>query len=127
MGRVTHFEIHADQPERAVVFYRAVFGWEINKWAGPGEYWLIKTGPDSAPGINGGLLKRPVGIGGKGLNAFCCTVDVAQVDESVSRALAAGGAIAMAKMAVPGIGWLAYCLDTEGNTFGMMQRDPQAK
>ena len=57
MPRVIHFEIHADDPERAVRFYREIFGWEINKWPGPHDYWLIKTGAN-APGIDGGLMRR---------------------------------------------------------------------
>ena len=55
MSRVVHFEIHADKPERAAAFYQALFAWEFTKWAGPQDYWLIKTGPDSQPGINGGM------------------------------------------------------------------------
>ena len=58
MPRVVHFEIHADDPERAVNFYQDVFGWQIVKWEGPQDYWLITTGPDDEPGINGGLMKR---------------------------------------------------------------------
>jgi predicted enzyme related to lactoylglutathione lyase len=30
-------------------------------------------------------------------------------------------------MAIPGVGWLCYFKDTEGNIFGMMQNDPAAK
>ncbi len=57
MPRVVHFEIHADDPERAVKFYQNVFGWELTKWGGPHEYWVIKTGPDGSLGINGGLVR----------------------------------------------------------------------
>src|SRR5262245_23508443 len=82
MGRVVHFEIHTHNPERAVRFYTAVFGWEIVKWAGAAEYWLIKTGPDSVPGINGGLLKRhgPGPADGQAVNAHVCTAQVDSVD-----------------------------------------------
>ncbi len=51
MGRVVHFEIHGDDPERAAEFYRGVFGWEISKWDGPVDYWLVTTGEDSEPGV----------------------------------------------------------------------------
>ena len=44
MGRVVHFEIHADDPERAVKFYRGVFGWDVTKWDGPVDYWLVDHG-----------------------------------------------------------------------------------
>ena len=58
MPRVAHFEIHADQPERAIKFYTNVFDWTIEKWNGPQDYWLITTGEEDQPGINGGLMKR---------------------------------------------------------------------
>src|SRR3972149_5570591 len=61
MPRVIHFEIAADDPERAVAFYRKVFGWEIQKWEGPMEYWVITTGPKEEPGIDGGLGRRRQG------------------------------------------------------------------
>ncbi len=60
------------------------------------------------------------------VNAQVCTVDVPNADAAVEAALAAGGAIAMAKMAVPGVGWLAYVKDTEGNILGVMQTDSAA-
>ena len=49
------------------------------------------------------------------------------VDEALAKIEANGGKILRPKGAVPGVGWLAYCQDTEGNTFGLMQRDPTAK
>lgn len=58
--------------------------------------------------------------------AYVCTVDTVSVDDSVKRVEAGGGSIALPKMAIPGVGWLAYCKDTEGNIFGMMQADPKA-
>ena len=65
---VVHFEIPADQPERAAEFYRELFGWEI-KHLGPAgsggiDYWLVNTVPTDAegrptePGVNGGLMHR---------------------------------------------------------------------
>jgi predicted enzyme related to lactoylglutathione lyase len=42
-------------------------------------------------------------------------------------AISDGNTIWEEKMPVPGIGWLAYCKDTEGHIFGMMQNDPSAK
>jgi predicted enzyme related to lactoylglutathione lyase len=128
MPRVIHFEIHADTPERAVKFYQELFGWEFTKWEGPMPYWLIKTGPDGQPGINGGLLPRrgAAPAGELPVISYVCTVDVATVDDSLKKAVASGGVVAVPKMPIPGIGWLAYCKDTEGNIFGMMQSDPNA-
>jgi hypothetical protein len=127
MGRVIHFEIHADDPERAVAFYRTVFAWEFNLWNGPEPYWLIRTGPDGTPGINGGLLRRRGTIDGTAVIAYVCTVDVDDLEASTAKALGAGGTLALPRMAVPGIGWLAYVKDTEGNIFGMMQADAAAR
>ena len=127
MPRVVHFEIHAGDPERAVKFYQTLFGWTFQKWEGPMEYWMVITGPDDQPGINGGLVRRQGEIDGQAVIAYVCTVDVADLDASVQTALGNGGQIALQKMPIPGVGWLAYCKDTEGNIFGMMQNDPSAQ
>lgn len=129
MSRVIHFEIHAGEPERAIKFYQTLFGWTFQKWEGPMPYWLITTGPDSQPGINGGLIARqgPAPIPNQAVISYVCTIDVESLDASISTVQANGGGIALPKMPVQGIGWLAYCTDTEGNIFGMMQNDPDAK
>lgn len=127
MPRVVHFEIHATEPERAIRFYHDLFAWQFNKWAGPGDYWLIITGPKEEPGIDGGLVRRRGAIDGQAVLAYVCTVDVRSVDATVNTALKHGGSLALAKMAVPGVGWLAYLKDPEGNVFGIMQADPAAK
>jgi hypothetical protein len=120
MSRVIHFEIGADDPERAVKFYEKVFGWKINRW-GPVEYWLATTGPDAEPGINGAITPRV------DKRATVNTISVPNVDEFVKRIEQEGGKIVMAKSTVPGVGYMAYCQDTEGNIFGIMQEDPSAK
>lgn len=127
MPRVVHFEIHAGEPERAVGFYQKLFGWNFQKWDGPMEYWMVITGSDDQPGINGGLLRRQGEIDGQAVIAYVCTVDVADVDASLQTALDNGAQVALPKMGIPGVGWLVYCKDTEGNIFGMMQNDPNAK
>ena len=128
MPRVVHFEIHADQPDRAVRFYSDLFGWKFTLHNGPMPYWLITTGPDGTLGINGGLLKRPCPLSGTdGVIAYVCTVDVDDLDKVLARGLELGGVVALPKMPIPGVGWLAYLKDTEGNVFGLMQPDPGAK
>ena len=122
MARVVHFEIAADDPERAAAFYRSVFGWQIQKWDGPMEYWVITTGPKEEPGIGGGLGRRTEP--GSGTEN---TVGVESVDKAVQQVIANGGQVTHPKHAVPGVGWLAYCKDTEGNQFGIMQDDPSAQ
>ncbi|MCW2613076.1 MAG: Glyoxalase/bleomycin resistance protein/dioxygenase [Frankiales bacterium] len=130
MSRVVHFEVQADDVERAKRFYAAVFGWSFQ---GYGEvtgspYWGIVTGPDDQPGINGGLLSRPVAApaDGQGTNAFTCTVAVDDYDAVEQRILDGGGRVALPKTALRGMAWQGYYLDTEGNTFGIHQPDPDA-
>lgn len=127
MGRVIHFEIHADNPQRALTFYRSLFGWQFQKWDGPIDYWLIVTGPNEQKGINGGMIKRQGAIDGTAVIAYVCTVDTDNLDASMAKATQLGGQIVVPKMPIPGMGWLAYAKDTEGNIFGMMQADANAK
>jgi predicted enzyme related to lactoylglutathione lyase len=135
MNRIVHFEIHAANPERAARFYAEVFGWDVKEWTIPGvqvaeenRYWMVDTGAASEPGINGGILVRRGATPAEGqpVNAYVCTIGVGSVDGSVAKAVAAGGVLAVAKMPIRGVGWLAYCKDTEGNIFGMMQSDEHA-
>lgn len=121
MPRPIHFEIPSDNPEGAATFYGAVFGWTFQKWEGPMEYWMVTTGPDGEPGINGGLMrKRP------GADRVVNTIGVESVDDAVAKITAIGGSVAVPKMAIRGVGWLAYCADPDGNLFGIMQNDPNA-
>jgi predicted enzyme related to lactoylglutathione lyase len=121
MSRVIHFDLSADEPERAVEFYRNVFDWDVDQWQGPADYWMIQTGSKDAPGITGGIAKR-IQPGDTTVVIF----DVESVDEAVEKVLAAGGSVREAKRAIPGVGYLSTCRDTEGNTFGVMQLDQTA-
>jgi predicted enzyme related to lactoylglutathione lyase len=128
MPRPVHFEIHAENPERAIAFYRSLFGWTFEKW-GNEAYWVVSTGDKNSPGIDGGLVQRrgPGPADMQAVNAFVCTVDVADVDGYLARATEHGGSVALPKMPVPTVGWLGYAKDTEGNLFGVIQFDPGAK
>ena len=131
-NRPVHFEIQALDPERAAAFYREVFGWQIDKWPGLSwEYWIVMTAPKDStePGINGGMLKRPAKTPAVecGTNAFVCTMAVDNYDAYEAKILAAGGKVAMPKFALPKMAWQGYYIDTEGNTFGLHQADPNAQ
>jgi predicted enzyme related to lactoylglutathione lyase len=134
MNRLVHFEIHVGDEEKAMAFYKAVFGWEFQKWPIKGPdgkdeiYWGIITGPKEEPGINGGFVKRrgPAPTEGAAVNAFVCTMTVTDVDESMKKVLAAGGTMAMPKFTIPGVGDMAYCKDVDGNIFGL-HRDGMKK
>ncbi len=122
MLRVEMFDISADDPQRAIRFYEAVFGWRVSKWQGPIDYWLVKTGEDSEPGVNAGLAKRA--NPSQFITPF---IGVPSVDEYAAKVVAGGGAIVQPKMAIPGIGYLVGIRDTEGNTLGMLEKDESAK
>ena len=130
MNRPVHFEIHADDCDRAEKFYTELFGWQFKKWEGsPTDYRMIVTGDKESQGINGGLLKRMGATPSMGaaVNAYVCTMDVTHIDEMHAKAIALGGSEALPKMPIPGMGWLSYCKDQEGNIFGLMQPDSSAK
>jgi hypothetical protein len=121
MPRIIHFEINADKPERAVKFYEKAFGWKIGKWGGPADYWLVETGEKDKPSVNGAIMQRMEKA------STVIFVDVPSVDEYLKKVVQAGGKALTKKATIPGIGYSAYCLDTEGNVFGLFQDDPSAK
>jgi len=122
MNRVTHFEISAEKPEEVISFYEKAFKWKFEKWSGPMQYWMIMTGDEKKPGIDGGLKMRDE-MGPNTVN----TVDVVDIDESIENVTKNGGKITVPKMAIPGVGWIAYFADPQGNVFGIMQSDRTAK
>jgi uncharacterized protein len=134
---IVHFEIPADQPERAARFYRELFGWEISKWDAPTdgmadrdpgfEYWMVRTVPTDAegrptrPGVNGGLMSRMF-TGQAPVNY----ISVTSVDEFVRKAERLGAKVMLPKRPVPGMGWFAQLTDTEGNAFAIWETDANA-
>ena len=126
---VVHFEIPADEPERAAKFYRELFGWEVDRFEGIEglEYWTVSTVPTDAegkparPGVNGGLMRRmypaqpPVNY-----------IAVDSVDEFIRKAERLGAKVLMEKHPVPGMGWFAQFADTEGNVCAIWETDPNA-
>lgn len=121
-NRPIHFELHSLDQAATQQFFGDVFGWHFHKWEGPIEYWLITTGDGKHAGIDGGLMPARDGEA-RTVN----TIRVDDVDACVAKVLSAGGSIALPKMAIPGVGWLAYCIEPGGNLFGIMHDDPSAK
>lgn len=130
MSRPIHFEIQADDLDRARTFYGDVFGWTFEDYGHmvDAPYWGVVTGPEDEPGINGGLMPRPAPAPrpGQGANAAVLTIGVDDYDTTHERILAAGGEVAIAKAALVGMAWQGYYRDPEGNTFGIHQPDPDA-
>jgi uncharacterized protein len=124
MNRVMHFEIYTNDPDAVRPFYEHVFGWKFQKYEGsPIEYWVVTTGDDTEPGINGGLARPREGQNPGTLN----TVAVPSLEETIRNIEKGGGKICVPKMAIPKIGWLAYAEDPAGNVFGIIQPDEGAK
>ncbi len=128
MAGVVHFEIPADDNQRANTFYQSAFGWTLTPMQEM-DYTIAittpsdeQTGMPSAPGaINGALFPRT-----DNLKTPIITIDVEDVDAALGRVESAGGSVAQAKDAVPGMGYFAYFKDTEGNTLGLWQTDSSA-
>lgn len=119
MARVIHLEIPVGDPERAQAFYREALGWEISGSGGPVDYWLATTGPADQPGIDGALTRRSE-------TSAWIHVGVDSVDKAIRGIEEAGGDAVTQKMPIPGIGYMAYCRDPEGNTIGVYEEDPSA-
>jgi hypothetical protein len=122
MSRVVHFEIPADNPERVAGFYKKVLGWEIQKWEGPVDYWLISTGKETEPGIHGGIARKK----DRPASGILVTAQIDSVDECLKKIVAAGGSIVVPKRAIPGVGYQAHFRDPEGNVIGIMENDHKA-
>ncbi|MHA2393898.1 MAG: VOC family protein [Promethearchaeota archaeon] len=122
MSRIVHFEMNVKDPEKSIKFYENVFGWKIEKWEGPMDYWLIMTGDENEPGIDGGLAFEQ-----EGFPNVVNTIDVQNIDEVIKSIEKNGGEIIREKQPIPGVGWLAYFKDTEGIITGIMKEDPNAK
>ena len=122
MPKINHFEINADDLPRAKGFYENVFNWEIEKWEGLIDYWIITAGEDDEEGINGGLQKRE-----NKEDSIFNYVGVESVEKTVKRIKDNGGEILKPKSPIPGVGYYAFFKDTEGNRLGIMEEDEDAK
>src|SRR5207245_3106460 len=123
MNRVTYVEIYTDDPEAVRPFYRQVFGWKFNKFeGGPIEYWLVTTGDDKEPGINGGITRPREGQSSGTLN----TIAVESLDRTMKKIEQRGGKICVQKMSIPKIGSIDYAEDTNSNIIGIIERDTKS-
>ncbi len=122
MPTIVHFDLPADDPGRARQFYGDLFGWKFMETGFP-DFSLVETRAlDGSPGVGGGLGKR--GVPEQRIMNY---IGVASIDEYVERVISLGGTVTFKKTAVPGFGYLANCMDTEGNAFGLWQEDPAAR
>jgi predicted enzyme related to lactoylglutathione lyase len=125
MRKVVHFEIPAEDLDRAKNFYGSIFGWQLQSvpMAG-GEYTMAMTTPvdeqtqvPTEPGaINGGMMQRD-----ERTPAPVITIDVEAIDGALKEIEAAGGATVTPRTAIPGMGAFAYFKDPEGNVLGLWE------
>ncbi len=120
--KIIHFEIPAKDPKKAMKFYSDALGWEFTQWGGPIPYWFTKSGPKSRPGIEGALAKKE-----SDEDIVVNTIGVQDIDTVIKKIKKHGGTITNPKHAIPGEGWIAYFKDLDGNLFGVMESDPNAK
>lgn len=118
-NNLSSFAIHVDDVDRARKFYEAVFEWRFTPWGPPGFY-LVQTGPDENPGVQGLVHKRQTPRSGQGLNGVEASFTVRDVDAIAKRVEKHGGTITMQKATIPTVGDLIRFLDTEGNEIGAM-------
>jgi predicted enzyme related to lactoylglutathione lyase len=121
-SNLASFAIHVDDLDRARRFYEAVFGWDFEPWGPPGFY-LIHTGTEDDPGVQGLMHARSEPRTGTGLNGIEPTFAVEDVDAIATAVEEYGGKIIFAKAAIPTVGALIRFLDPEGNDIGAMQYD----
>jgi predicted enzyme related to lactoylglutathione lyase len=125
MRKVVHFEIPAEDLDRAKSFYGSVFGWQLNTMPmGDGEYTIVMTTPvdqqtqlPTEPGaINGGMMQRD-----ERMPAPVLTIDVDGIDDALEEIESKGGTTVTPRTAIPGMGAFAYFKDPEGNVLGLWE------
>lgn len=122
-ARVVHFELPADNLERAKTFYQKAFGWEISQFPGM-EYHMVNTTevdqqtqmPKTVGAINGGMAKR-----NNEVKNTVITVDTQDIDATLKNIEKLGGKTVQKKQPVADMGFTAYFKDTEGNIVGLWQ------
>lgn len=123
MPTIVHFDVPVEDIERAKNFYSSLFGWKIRRIPGPIEYYNIATIDDKGePSIGGGMGKSMMPD-----SVITNYIGVQSVDEYIKKVIQLGGKIIMPKTIISDFGYLAVCLDTEGNRFGLWQTDENAK
>ncbi len=122
VASIVWFEVPANDLNRAKKFYQSMFGWKFAKLpAAINDYWHIDTGgPDASP--DGGMMLRM-----HPQQPITNYISVPSVNKASVKVEKLGGTVCKPKTAVPGMGYFAICLDTEGNTFAVWEMNDRAK
>ena len=122
MPTIVHFDLPADDPQRAKKFYTELFGWNFVAPPGFQDFYLIETSDlEGKPALGGGMGKR-----GSPDQRIVNYIGVTSIEEYSKKTERLGGKIIIPKMIVPKFGFMAVCRDSEGNSFGLWQDDPEA-
>lgn len=120
MAKVVHFEIPAANPETIMKFFNSTFGWNFMQF-GTEPYWLTAAGEEKEMGIGGAIMERR-----DPKQPMVNSIAVSSIDDIAPIIEQNGGKIVVQKMAIPGMGYLAYFTDPEGNIHGLWQMDENA-
>lgn len=124
MAKVGYFEIQVDDFKRARKFYREVFGWNFSKIDSPVEYYMIDTGHKGEDCINGGMVMRQQSTSEiRGVSGYVCAIYVPSIDDALEKVRKNRGRVTMGKTELPGMGYVAYGLDSENNAFSLWQTE----
>jgi predicted enzyme related to lactoylglutathione lyase len=122
MPTIVHFDVPAEDIERAKKFYSALLGWKFESFPEMQYNLITTTNLDGTPGVGGGMGKR-MEPSQRMMNYF----GVSSIDTAMKQVKSLGGSILSKKMAVPQMGYLVNCIDTEGNMFGLWEEDTKAR
>jgi len=123
-GQVVHFELPADNVDRARGFYKKTFHWAIQPMPEM-NYTMVQTTPGDANGmpkdpgaINGGIAERgnPAPV-----KAPVITIAVDDIERALKDIGKNGGKTLQGKQSIGPMGFTAYFQDTEGNVVGLWQ------
>jgi hypothetical protein len=123
MNELKHFDIHASDVERAKNFYERIFDWKFGSYPGADEFYQVRASDGT---VIGAVQGRKYNVHSKDILGFECSIAVDDVDDTVRRVAEVGGKTLMKKTAIPGVGWIAKFMDTEGNLFAAIQYDRSA-
>jgi predicted enzyme related to lactoylglutathione lyase len=123
MPTIVHFDVPAEDVERAKKFYSELFDWKIERMPGPMEYYgITTTDEDGKEAVGGGMAKKE-----EQNDSITNYIGVPSIDEYIIKVEQLDGKIIMSKTPIPGFGYLAVCLDTENNKFGLWESDEKAQ
>jgi len=123
-GEVGHFEIPADDTERARKFYSKTFGWKLNQLPGM-DYTMVSTGDVDEEGMpkTPGYIGGGIGPRDGHLTHPVVTIIVDEITAAEKAIEKNGGTILQKKQAIgdASMGWTGYFKDSEGNVVGLYQ------